>query len=84
MIFIIAGGWCPIRYIIPRNNSYYFQSKIVKLKVSKKPDKRHEELLASDSKDSGDGSLWNSITSTLTGINYRYRTNSDSHENLII
>ena len=43
----------------------------MKLKVAKKPDKRHEELLTSDSKDSGDGSLWNSITSTLTGIYYR-------------
>ena len=44
-----------------------FQSKIVKLKVSKKPDKRNEDLLGNDSKDSSDGGLWNSITSTITG-----------------
>ena len=44
-----------------------FQSKIVKLKVSKKPDKRNEDLLGNDSKDSSNGGLWNSITSTITG-----------------
>ena len=41
---------------------------IVKLKVSKKPEKRNEELLTSDKKNSNEGSLWNSITSTLAGI----------------
>ena len=44
-----------------------FQSKIVKLKVSKKPDKRNEDLLGNDAKDSSNGGLWNSITSTITG-----------------
>ena len=47
------------------------QSKIIKLKVFKKPDKRDEELLVSDSKDSDEGGLWNSITSTLAGIDFK-------------
>ena len=53
---------------------FSFQSTIIKLKVSKKPDKRHEELLISDSKNSDDGGLWNSITSTLTGKCVNIRT----------
>ena len=44
-----------------------FQSKIVKLRVAKKPDKRDEELLQSEDSDQESGGLWNSITSTLTG-----------------
>jgi len=44
-----------------------FQSKIVKLRVAKKPDKRDEELLQSEDANQESGGLWNSITSTLTG-----------------
>ena len=46
-----------------------FQSKIVKLRVAKKPDKRDEELLQSEVVNDSSGGLWNSITSTLTGSN---------------
>ena len=55
------------RNICSKISSMCFQSKIVKLKVSKKPDKRNEDLLGNDSKDSSNGGLWNSITSTITG-----------------
>ena len=46
-----------------------FQSKIVKLRVAKKADKRDEELLQSDENNvSGvSGGLWDSIASTFTG-----------------
>ena len=44
-----------------------FQSKIVKLRVQKKPEKRHEELLESDGDDGDDGDgLWSSITKTFS------------------
>jgi len=43
-----------------------FSSRIVKLKVNKKPDMRHEELLPSD-KGSEDSGLWGSIKSTFRG-----------------
>ena len=57
----------PFKNIYPNILLMCFQSKIVKLKVSKKPDKRNEDLLGNDSKDSSNGGLWNSITSTITG-----------------
>ncbi len=45
-----------------------FQSKIVKLRVAKKADKRDEELLQSDrDPNASGGSLWSSITSTFSG-----------------
>ena len=45
-----------------------FQSKIVKLRVAKKADKRDQELLESDNENgAGPSGLWNSITSTFTG-----------------
>ena len=44
-----------------------FQSKIVKLRVQKKPEMRHEELLESDGDDDDDGNgLWSSITKTFS------------------
>ena len=44
-----------------------FQSKIVKLRVQKKPEMRHEELLESDGDDDDDGEgLWSSITKTFS------------------
>ena len=44
-----------------------FQSKIVKLRVQKKQEMRHEELLESDGDDDDDGDgLWSSITKTFS------------------
>lgn len=62
-----------------------FQSKIVKLRVSKKPDKRNEELLESDSdRDKDAGGLWNSITSTFGGSSAKANGDSDNEEPLNI
>jgi UDP-glucose:glycoprotein glucosyltransferase len=44
-----------------------FQSKIVKLKVAKKPDKKNEDLLESDKDGKDKDSIWNTITSTFSG-----------------
>ena len=44
------------------------QSKIIKLKVQKKADKRDEELLEGDSPSGAeDGGIWSSITNTFGG-----------------
>ncbi|XP_018331345.1 UDP-glucose:glycoprotein glucosyltransferase isoform X2 [Agrilus planipennis] len=40
------------------------RSNVIKLKVQKKPDKMHVDLLASDEENSG---IWNSITSSFSG-----------------
>ncbi len=62
-----------------------FQSKIVKLRVSKKPDKRHEELLESDSSDqTSGGGIWNSITSTFSGGGDSGAGSADKEETLNI
>ena len=45
-----------------------FQSRIVKLKVAKKPDKKNEDLLESDKDGKDKDSIWNTITSTFSGI----------------
>jgi len=60
-----------------------FQSKIVKLRVAKKPDKRDEELLQSEDKSDSSGGLWNSITSTL-GVEKLLKNDADSDEPLNI
>uniref|UniRef100_A0A0K2UY63 UDP-glucose:glycoprotein glucosyltransferase n=1 Tax=Lepeophtheirus salmonis TaxID=72036 RepID=A0A0K2UY63_LEPSM len=57
-----------------------FQSTIVKLKVSKKSDMQHEELLGSSDHDKADGGIWNSITSTFTGSSNKEELDS-SEEN---
>ena len=44
-----------------------FQSRIIKLKVAKKPDKRNEELLPQDNSDDGSNDGWfSSITNKLS------------------
>ncbi|XP_022654078.1 UDP-glucose:glycoprotein glucosyltransferase 1-like isoform X2 [Varroa jacobsoni] len=42
-----------------------FRSKVLKVRVAKRPGKEHEELLVDD--DSQDDGIWNSITSSLGG-----------------
>jgi UDP-glucose:glycoprotein glucosyltransferase len=44
-----------------------FQSKIVKLRVAKKPEMRDQDLLESDESKDKDSGLWNSITTTFSG-----------------
>lgn len=44
-----------------------FQTKIVKLRVQKKPDKRNEELLEADGSEDEDEGLWGSLAKTFTG-----------------
>jgi len=44
-----------------------FQSRIVKLKVSKKPDKRNENLLPSEDEDEGSDGWFSSITNKFSG-----------------
>ncbi|XP_071491189.1 UDP-glucose:glycoprotein glucosyltransferase 1-like [Diadema antillarum] len=50
-----------------------FKAKIVRLKVKKKPDMQHEDLLSSDSgkngqNGGGSGGIWDSISSSISGL----------------
>uniref|UniRef100_A0AAV2JJA9 UDP-glucose ceramide glucosyltransferase-like 1 n=1 Tax=Knipowitschia caucasica TaxID=637954 RepID=A0AAV2JJA9_KNICA len=44
-----------------------FKSRIIKVKVQKKPDKLHEELLSDGVQEEGDAGFWTSITRGFTG-----------------
>ncbi len=60
------------------------QSKIIKLRVQKKPDKRGEELLEADTdSESESGGLWDSLTSTFASSKTKDDGDSDEEDNTL-
>ncbi|XP_059082867.1 UDP-glucose:glycoprotein glucosyltransferase 1-like [Tigriopus californicus] len=61
-----------------------FQSKIVKLRVQKKPDKRNEELLEADAgSEEGQGGLWNSISNTFSSAGSTVAKSEEGDEEVL-